>query len=350
MLLLLTKSLLLVATGDALMHGAVKRCAADSGYDFLYEKVKPLVSQADIAFVNVEFPVAPNTGSPGRPFVFNAPVDAVRALMDAGFNVFNLANNHAFDQGRAGLVETCSHLDSLGANWIGAGRVAPEAKRPLILEINGITVGFLAYTDLLNINLNSPDPFKPMVNTLQLDSALEDVKALKNQVDFVVVSAHWGVEYSTKPSKRQVQCAHALAEAGCDVILGQHPHVLQPVERYTAKDGRECIIAYSLGNFISNQERHYTTGQKVSKGDPRDGVLLFLRLVKDSTGTRVEGPAAVPLWTENRNRVIRVWPMESYRQLEPKLVDIRWKRVWKVLGLEQRPMWTPMIPKASSSE
>ncbi len=333
---LLSARLLLVATGDALMHQPVQRCAADSGYDFLYEKVAPLVRWADVGFVNLEFPVAPKTGKPPKPFVFNANPEAVAALANAGFTVFNLANNHTFDQGPKGLAETCFYMDSLELGFVGAGRWAAEAKRPLVIEKHEVRVAFLAYTTVLNIGGNSDDPGRPRVNTFDLSTAKEDLSRIRDSVDFVVVSLHWGAEYINEPTSQQVAIAHGLCDAGADLVLGHHPHVLGPVEEYSAADGRKCVIAYSLGNFISNQERNYNLSLPTEKGDPRDGVLLYIAFVEDSAGRRLDGPWAVPLWTENQNGVIRPWPMEMLRAHDPQLINLRWKRVWGVLGLPER--------------
>ncbi|MEO0141161.1 MAG: CapA family protein [candidate division WOR-3 bacterium] len=333
---LLSARLLLVATGDALMHQPVQSCASDSGYDFLYEKVAPIIRWADIGFVNVEFPVAPKTGKPPRPFVFNAKPEALSALARAGFTVFNLANNHMFDQGPLGLSETCFYMDSLGLGFVGAGRSAQEARRGLVMDKSGIRVAFLAYTTILNISGNSENPNKPRVNIFDMAAAKDDLSRLRDTVDFIVLSLHWGAEYVNEPTSQQRATAHALCEAGADVVLGHHPHVLGPVEEYRASDGRRCVIAYSLGNFISNQERNYTLSMPPEKGDPRDGVLLYLAFVEDSSGRRMEGPWAVPLWTENRGGIIRSWPMEMFRPHDPKLIEIRWRRVWEVLGLPER--------------
>lgn len=335
-LALISARLLLVATGDALMHQPVQKCASDSGYDFLYEKVAPIIQPADIGFVNAEFPVAPKTGKPPKPFVFNANPEALAALAKAGFTVFNLANNHAFDQGPGGLAETCLYMDSLELGFVGAGRSAQESRRPLIIEKDGVRVGFLAYTSVMNIAGNSDDPGRPRVNMFDKAIAKEDISRIRDSVDFIVVSLHWGAEYINEPSAQQKATASELCDAGADVILGHHPHVLGPVEEYAAADGRACVIAYSLGNFISNQERNYNLNMPVEKGDPRDGVLLYIGFVVDSTGKRLDGPRAVPLWTENRNGVIRPWPAEMFRAREPEIIGVRWKRVWEVLGLTER--------------
>jgi len=334
-LFLLSARLLLVATGDALMHQPVQKCAADSGYDFLYEKVAPIIQWADLGFVNLEFPVAPKTGKSPKPFVFNAKPEALAALARAGFTVFNLANNHMFDQGTKGLAETCLYMDSLELGFVGAGRWAAEAQRPLIIEKDEVRVAFLAYTTVLNVGGNSDDPSRPRVNMFDQATAKEDISRIRDSVDFIVVSLHWGAEYVNEPSAQQKAIAHGLCDAGADVILGHHPHVLGPVEEYAAADGRACVIAYSLGNFISNQERNYNIKMPVEKGDPRDGVLLYIGFVVDSAGRRVDGPWAVPLWTENRDGVIRPWPAEMFRAREPDLISVRWKRVWEVLGLPE---------------
>jgi poly-gamma-glutamate synthesis protein (capsule biosynthesis protein) len=307
------------AVGDVLMHEAVKQSAAvhgggagatDGGFGWLFAPVADLLSEPDVTFANLETPIAPKASQGSRAFVFNAPPAAVSALQRAGVDLVSVANNHAFDQGRAGFEETLRSLEAVGMAYVGGGPAAHPAG-PVTLEKGGLRLGFLGYTYGLNQPGNTcPAPragAKPCVLAAELDRdrVTEDVRQLAGTVDAVVVSLHWGVEYEQQPRAADVELAHRIADAGALVILGHHPHVLQPVELYRRADGRVAVIAYSLGNFVSNQSRSYVPG--VSP-DPvaatRDGVLLRVAIARHDYGrgvTRVEvdGADFLPLWTEN---------------------------------------------------
>jgi Bacterial capsule synthesis protein PGA_cap len=319
-------SLSLVAVGDILMHQDVKR-AADrdpTGFPALWADLVPLFQGADLAFGNLETPVAPTTGRPGVPFQFNAPEALPAALRASGFTVLSTANNHAFDQGSKGLRETLGRLTAEHLVAIGSGEDRAQAEALQILERQGIRVAFLGFTDLFNIDLNHRAT-EPWVRPLDLEPALQAVREAKAKVDLVFVSLHWGNEYQHTPTKRQREIARALVDAGCDVILGHHPHVLQPAELLEV-DGRKALVDYSLGNFISNQDRMYKADLfPVAGGDNRDGAALKVRFERrrgsDGRDHVLLAEAAVePLWTENnwgapadhrQIRVVRVAAAEA---------------------------------------
>ncbi|GEJ57236.1 CapA family protein [Anaeromyxobacter diazotrophicus] len=301
--------------GDVLMHGAVKDAAADhraadndDGYGFLWAPVADLLAGADLTFANLETPIAPRAGQGSRSFVFNAPPSAARALKRAGVDLVSVANNHLFDQGRPGFEETLQELDALGLPYLGAGAAGHEAG-PRTVELNGLRLAFLGYAYGFNQGGNAcparPAPPCLKASLLDPDRAVADVAAAARQADAVVVSVHWGVEYAGQPREPEVELAHRLAEAGALVVLGHHPHVLQPLELYRRADGRTALIAYSLGNFVSNQSRHYVHGvTPPAVGATRDGLLLRVELVRRDYGrgvTQVElgGADWLPLWTEN---------------------------------------------------
>jgi poly-gamma-glutamate synthesis protein (capsule biosynthesis protein) len=304
----------IAAVGDVLMHGAVKDAAADArtatndeGFGWLYEPIRDLLAAADLAFANLETPIAPKAGQGTRPFVFNAPPAAVQALRSAGVDLVSVANNHAFDQGRAGFVETMDRVQAAGVVPVGGGRVPDEAG-PRVVESNGLRIAWLGWAHFFNQDGNDCPAGEPKcVKVAQLDRerAVELVREAAASHDAVVVSLHWGVEYEQQPREADVALARRLADAGAIAIIGHHPHVLQPVELHRRADGSSAVIAYSLGNFISNQSRHYVHG--VTPADvaaTRDGVLLRLALAKRDYGggvVRVElaGVEAIPLWTEN---------------------------------------------------
>jgi len=258
------------------------------------------------------------------PFQFNAPEALPAALRASGFTVLATANNHAFDQGSKGVRETLERLRAERLVAIGSGEDRAQAERLQILERQGIKVAFLGFTDLFNLDLNHRAS-EPWVRPLDLEPVLQAVREARGQADLVVVSLHWGNEYQHEPTKRQKDIARSLVAAGCDLILGHHPHVLQPMELLESGD-RKALVAYSLGNFISNQDRMYRADFfPVAGGDNRDGAALRVRF------ERRPGPdgrervllaeaSAEPLWTENNwgapasrreIRVIRVAAAEA---------------------------------------
>jgi poly-gamma-glutamate capsule biosynthesis protein CapA/YwtB (metallophosphatase superfamily) len=290
----------LVAVGDILMHFDVKRVAQRTGsFEPLWSDVEPLFQRADIVFGNLETPVAPLTGKRGVPYIFNAPIELPGDLKRSGFTILSTANNHAYDQGTQGQLETQTHLESDGLAFIGSGKDKASAMTPRILESHGIRIAFLAWTDLFNIDFNREGK-SPWVNHLVEEEACVAVRAARQQADAVIVSIHWGVEDHHVPTDRQREVAAKLFEAGADLILGHHPHVLQPLETQE-QNGRKVAVAYSLGNFISNQNRTYASERmSLVQGDERDGaavVATFVRKAPDRV--ELEKIGYVPLWTEN---------------------------------------------------
>ncbi len=319
-------SLSLIAVGDIMMHQDVKASALrdPGGFPALWADLVPLFQGADLAFGNLETPVAPTTGRPGVPFQFNAPESLPAALRASGFTVLSTANNHAFDQGAKGVRETLERLHAEQLVAVGSGEDQARAETLQILERQGVKVAFLGFTDIFNLNLNRRAT-EPWVRVMDLEPALQAVREARSRADVVMVSVHWGNEYQHLPTKRQKDIAHALVAAGCDVILGHHPHVLQPVELLEV-DGRKALVTYSLGNFISNQDRMYRADQfPVAGGDSRDGAALKLRFerrpgMNGKDQVVLAETLVEPLWTENNwgvaagrreIRVIRVAAAEA---------------------------------------
>lgn len=307
----------LAAVGDVLMHDAVKRSAEahrkdapDGGYSWLYAPVADLLSQPDLAFANLETPIAPDAGAGTREFVFNAPPEAALALHHAGVDLVSVANNHAFDQGRRGFEETLRRVEAAGLRAVGAGP-ADRPAGPVLVEAGGLRLAFLGWAQFFNQDGNGCPPVKPgappCLQAARLDraKAVEAVREAAAHADAVIVSLHWGTEYAQQPRAEDVALAHQLGDAGALVVIGHHPHVLQPVELYRRADGLTTVIAYSLGNFISNQSRRYVHGVTPEKvAATRDGALLRVALARKDYGrgvvrTEVDGADFVPLWTEN---------------------------------------------------
>ena len=308
------------------------------GWDPLFGEVAEVFRRADFGFVNLETPVAPHSSRGAQPFQFVAPVALLEALKFSGVKLVSFANNHVFDQGQAGFAETLEHLGAAGILAAGAGSNAAAAWRPVIVEKNGIKVGWLGMTRWLNGHRNPEREADPHVAFVpypgEADGApglteaevIEAVKAARAQCDLLVVSIHWGVEYAPAPRPQDVSFAHAMLEAGASAIIGHHPHVLQPIETYLTQDQRTAVIFYSLGNFLSNQSRFYVNGLMPDRtGEPRDSLLVKFAVVKKDygpAGVRAElaGVGILPAWTENNDLLFRSGQAPS-RVIRPILMD-----------------------------
>lgn len=238
-------SLVFMATGDILLGGPVQKEIDIHGYDYLLSGVAPVLRSGDLVLANLEGPVAASGHPVKKRFRFRMAPDALAALREAGVNMVTLANNHTLDYGRVALADTFENLRCQGIDYMGAGHNEKEANQPLIINKNNLRIGFLAYTVFPTYGV-SHDPRRVSVaRPLKQSLVRQRIKQLKSQVDLVIVSFHWGWEFHTKPSVLQRQWAHIAINAGADLILGHHPHVLQTRERYKGK-----LIVYSLGNFV----------------------------------------------------------------------------------------------------
>ena len=226
----------LLAVGDNLIHDVIYwQAKTDDGYDFLpaYQAVAPLIQQADLSFINQETPVVAENPPASYP-LFNSPVQLADSLQQLGFDIVNLANNHMLDQHAAGLQSTLSlmqeHFEPQGA-VIGVNGAVP------VVERNGIRFGFAAFTQHTN-GIPLPQDKQEMITyTDQTERMQQQIEQLEQTADLTVVSVHWGEENSTTPTDYQRELAQQLTEWGADLIIGTHPHVLQPVEEITSPNG-----------------------------------------------------------------------------------------------------------------
>ena len=298
-------SIVIAAVGDVMMPGSLQKAAAKNNYnyDFLFEKIAPDLGAADITFANLETPIDHTAAIAGYP-AFNARPELLFALKKAGVDVVSLANNHARDAGAGGLLRTLQNIEKAGLVVVGAGRTRVESLVPAYLSSQGVVTAFLAYTYSTNCGLPKKRKGAPAVNILRSDSrkdlaaAIIQVQQARTHADLVVVSLHWGDEYAMVPTSWQKQAAIELVEAGADIILGHHPHVLQAIDSYTAKDGRQTIIAYSLGNFISSQNYGVSSkNKKHSRALRGDGVILTIYAEKEQGRTTIVRTASQPIWS-----------------------------------------------------
>ncbi len=267
----------IVFAGDAMMHTGQLEAAkrGDKGYDYsaCFSAIAPYVSDADYAVVNLETPVAGGAYS-GYP-QFNAPASYVDALAAAGFDLFLTANNHTLDRRERGLKQTVALLDSLGLAHLGtyADAAQRDSRIPFIADINGFKVGFVNYTYGTNGFTVSGDA---VVDYIDAETICADIAKTRNAgAEIIVAAMHWGEEYTLTPVRYEKQWARFLENEGVDIIMGGHPHVVQPMElRDNAKTGKPMFLAYSHGNFISNMMTR----------DTRGGLVTRVTIARDSVG------------------------------------------------------------------
>ncbi|MFY0545208.1 CapA family protein [Brevibacillus sp. H7] len=286
----------LMAVGDIMVHQEQLEAAWDAKsktYDFapFFSKVTPIFQEADWVIGNLETTLSGSasryTGYPE----FNTPESLALTLKQAGFTAVTTANNHSLDRREAGVLKTIEHLDRAGLAHTGTFRNPSERDEPLFLEKDGITLAVLAYTYGTNgIPIPKGKPY--LVNLIQPQLIKQDIaRARALGADFVAVALHFGAEYQRMPNDSQRTIADLCLQYGADLILGAHPHVVQPYEwrTVTLENGQQHtgFVAYSLGNFISAQRRDYKDV----------GAILKLTLVKRATGeAKLESAELIPTY------------------------------------------------------
>lgn len=255
-----TTRLSLLFLGDFMQHdsqiaAAYNKAAGTYDYGPCFRYVKPYIEAVDLAVGNLEVTLAgkPYTGYPQ----FSAPDQLLTALKDLGMDVMVTANNHCVDRGNSGLVRTIDKLDSMGILHTGTFKSEEEKEKsyPLLVTTQGFRLAFLNYTYGTN-----GLPVKPpgVVNFIDTAAIRKDLARARNEnPDAIIVFAHWGTEYESMPSKAQKEVARLCFKHGARLVIGSHPHVLQPMEWNKAENR---FVAYSLGNFVSGQRKRYTDG------------------------------------------------------------------------------------------
>ncbi|MGP4072270.1 CapA family protein [Piscibacillus sp. B03] len=255
----------LVATGDVLLHDRIYNISktSDGKYDFR-DKLKPaknILSSGDISIVNLESLVAGEEMGLSSFPEFNNPVELAENLKEFGTDIVSNSNNHTMDLGEAGVLKSLENLEKINLEYVGSHKSKKDAKRHRIIERKGIKVGFLSYT-AVTLGKNPPKGKNYLLNrivkgqTKFVRQAIERLKKEENP-DVVVVSLHYGREYPLLPVSSQKEISASVSDAGADIIIGHHPHVLQPAEWIINSRGKKTFCIYSLGNFYSGQKGLY---------------------------------------------------------------------------------------------
>ena len=287
----------MVAIGDIMCHNSQYKDAYDlktNTYDFSYvfSDVKQYINSADIAIGNLETTFAGKERGYSNYPRFNTPEQLAQNLKDFGIDVVSTANNHCMDTNYTGLVSTLKYLDEVGISHTGTNETAEKQNEILLKDVNGIKIAFLAFTYGTN-GITIPSDKSFAVNLIDEDFILKQINLAKEQnPDLICVSIHWGIEYQLKQNSEQEKLKDLLFNNGVDIILGSHPHVLQPMEKQTItlEDGstKDCFVIYSLGNFMSGQTKENT----------RSSVILSLDITKNGENgqTKLNKVEYIPIY------------------------------------------------------
>ncbi len=250
-----------VVFGDNLIHESICRYAFleavepdEPDFRFLYENIREEIEKSDIAVINQETPLVDNPALYGGYPRFGTPVQAGEAIVEAGFDVVTCATNHALDRGKEGINTTKAFFTDNHVRCLGIQSESDTDDHPYeILVKNGVRFALLNYTYGTN-GIRLPEDNPHMVHLLDDENKIaNDIKRAKEESDFVIVFVHWGTEYAGEPDDFQRKWTQVFADCRVDVVVGTHPHMLQPCETVRGDDGHEMLVFYSIGNYISAQ-------------------------------------------------------------------------------------------------
>ena len=272
-----TSKITFAFTGDLMCHGSQYQAVfqGNDTYDFIpvFEAVKPFLSAADVMVGNLETVLAGEGKNYKSYPQFNTPNAYADALKDAGFDIIVTVNNHTYDQGKAGVLRTLDELDKRNFTGVLGSYRSQEAQDEIkVFEKNDIKYSILAYTQFSNITLRSSESYLfELINTVKVGQDIQ--QARKQGAEIVLIHYHWGAEYLPEPNSYQKMITEKTIELGADVIIGGHPHVLQPLKKYKSQGNATLdsgIVAYSMGNFYSGQRKRYR----------HNGAIVWLEMEK----------------------------------------------------------------------
>ena len=307
--------------------------APEAEVSWPFSLLRHLANRAELVVGNLETPINERRLEPPKPMRFSSPMFIAEQLAAAGFSALSIANNHSYDQGQRGLSETLEHLKTHGVLSFGLSENGTPYP-PTFVERNGISFAFIGYSFLTN---RLPDPLNDKEAQINLISKRQRrgrkarlktldklIRGAQEKADYVIVSVHWGEEYMTTPNQEQQRLAKRMTQAGADLILGHHPHVLQPVMRYERTDDEAAIVAYSLGNYVANQSYYYNLFSSPlipNQATTRDSVILEFEFSPVSTPGSEKSVtiSAHPVWLVNRPSYQE--HRKAGRRVEPRLIS-----------------------------
>lgn len=297
----------IVSLGNLIIHQSqINGAKNENGYDFSpsFQYIKEMVSEADISLGILEGALA--GGEPTGYPIFNSPDEVIDSLRDTGIDVVNYANNHIYDYDDEGLQRTIEITKEKGLDVLGI-KSTEEEKSYLVKEVDGVKIGFASYvfeTETINgyktinsnpVSINSEN----LINTFNYNDLesfynriASEISAMKAEgVEFIIASMHWGEEYNTYIEATQNEIAKKLNGLGVDIILGGHPHVIQPYEIICNESGHSTFVIYSQGNSLSNQSE-----QEIGVAESEDGIMIKFTLEKKDGNVSLKEYKIIPTW------------------------------------------------------
>lgn len=319
------QTLTIHAVGDILLHKKLQRKGIAQGFEVIWQPTIPFLQQADLAYANLEGPIAEDINKRGQQVsnyrdifkiyssfpMFNYHPSLAASLKRSGIDIVSTANNHSLDRYGIGIDKTITALDKVNIDHVGTqSRITPSTWYKLTQQ-KDITLAWISCTQDTN---GIPDPAKQVLYCYKKgdnQKILDLIRSLQTKVDAIIITPHWGVQYQIYPNKQQKLFARQWLEQGATIILGSHPHVIQPIQYYQTKDGRRTLIAYSLGNFVSNQ----------GSLKNRSSGVLALKLTKENNTLEISQVTFYPTYMQNRGGKLHLeWVTStrhpSYRHLK----------------------------------
>lgn len=325
------ESITISAVGDILLHETLQRRAvSEQSFSGLWENIIPYFEAVDYSYGNLESPAAKGIDKKGNKvrdpgFVYDGKVyssyplfnyypSVIRDLKRSGLDIVSTANNHSLDRLSIGVDETVKaiyeeELEFIGTRHSDAKKADKLSDWYKVTNIKGIKVAWVACTFIMNYPMTDVNDQVMYCHSEKGKARIDKIIAeQKKKVDAIIITPHWGAEYNSTPNQKQKDAARDWIEKGATAVIGSHPHVLQPMEKITAKDGREGFVIYSLGNFVSNQGGKIgeCAGEKTCldrKIAQRTSIALFLGLTKNSKGTFINGVKALPIRMVGQDRI-----------------------------------------------
>lgn len=299
----------LIMAGDALIHSAVYADAkTNSKYDFkpMLTEIKPIIQNYDLAFYNQETILGGTELGLSTYPRFNSPYEVGDAFINAGFNMVSLANNHTLDRGEKAIVNSRNYWNKQDVLVSGSATSKTERNNIEVKEINNIKYTMLAYTTTTN-GINSPNDY--YVNIYNKNQVKQDIESIKDKTDIIIVSMHWGEEYNHNITNKQKEIATYLSSLGVNIIIGHHPHVVEPIEYIN-----NTLVIYSLGNFISAQRGvERLTGLMVS-------VNIEKTIIETNTKINISNPTAELIYTYSKGNPRSSFKVYPYTKLNEKIL------------------------------
>jgi poly-gamma-glutamate synthesis protein (capsule biosynthesis protein) len=342
--------------GDIIFHGAlhIQAMIEKRGFGFFFEPIQPLMAQADVVYGNLEGPSAfqvndrgqivtgqvgvgykleedvYSPGTQGKSMLFNFHPDSVKTLQNIGFSILSLANNHSFDRGVNGINRTLDLMDELQLPSYGMRKKGEARSWSYVIEKDGIKMGFVGCTTFVNGGKPAPDQilYCDEASGKVSSTLISEIRNLTQNTDIVIFTPHWGNEYQLQPDATQKRIAKAALDAGARVILGSHPHVLQPVEVNKVGDIVESIVAYSLGNLVTNQmptDWNNNPAKFEEQFKQRVSALIAFSLFRENGEIVLTAPQFIPTYMSpthfqpEKARKLLLAYSDIYEAADPKL-------------------------------